>query len=52
MYVTRTLKFIKDTIEFMDDLILRWTNENYLKSHLNNTVSMLSRIKEFDGEYQ
>ncbi len=46
VYVTKELKFIKDTIKFIDKLKLRYPNKNSLKSHLNSTVSMIGRIKE------
>ena len=52
VYVTKELNFIKDTIKFVDELKLRYNNKNSFKSHLNATVSIISRIKEFDKEYQ
>lgn len=52
MYVTKELNFIKDTIKFVDELKLRYPNKNSFKSHLNATVSIISRIQEFDKEYQ
>ncbi len=52
MYVTKELNLIKDTIKFVDELKLRYPNKNSLKSHLNSVVSVISRIKEFNKEYQ
>ena len=52
VYVTKELNFIKDTIKFVDELKLRYNNKNSFKSHLNATVSIISRIKEFNKEYQ
>ena len=52
MYVTKELDFIKDTTKFIDELKIRYPNKNTYKSHFNSTVSIISRIKEFDKEYQ
>jgi hypothetical protein len=52
VYLTNEFKFIKDTFKFIDELKLRYLNINYLKSHLNSTVSIIGRIKEMNKEYQ
>ena len=52
VYVTKELKFVKDTIKFVDELKLRYPNKNSFKSHLNSVVSIISRMKEFNKEYQ
>ncbi len=52
MYVTKELDFIKDTTKFINGLKLRYPNNNTCKSHFNSIVSIISRIKEFDKEYQ
>ena len=51
-YVTKELKFINDTIKFVDELKLRYPNKNSYKSHLNSIVAIIGRIKEMNREYQ
>jgi hypothetical protein len=52
VYVTKELDFIKDTTKFIDGLKIKYPNKNSYKIHFNSTVSIISRIKEFDKEYQ
>ena len=52
VYVTNELKFIKDTIKFIDELKLRYPNQNSYKSHLNSIVSIIGRLKEMNDIYQ
>jgi hypothetical protein len=52
VYETKVLNFIKDTTKFIDGLKIKYQNKNTYKSHFNSTVSIISRIKEFDKEYQ
>jgi len=49
-YVTKELNFI--TIKFINELKLRYPNNNSYKSHLNSIVAIISRIKELNKEYQ
>ena len=51
-YVTKELKFINDTIKFVEELKLRYPNKNTMKSHLNSIVAIIGRIKEMNKEYQ
>jgi len=51
-YVTKELKFISDTIKFINELKLRYTNKNSYKSHLNSIVAIIGRIKEMNNIYQ
>jgi hypothetical protein len=52
VYVTKELDFIKDTTKFINGFKTKYPNKNSYKSHFNSTVSISSRIKEFDEEYQ
>ncbi len=51
VYVTKELDFIKDTAKFIDRLKINILIRILIKS-LNSIVSIISRIKEFDKEYQ
>jgi hypothetical protein len=51
-YVTKELKFINDTIKFVDELKLRYPNKNSFKSSLNSVVAIIGRIKEMNDVYQ
>ena len=51
-YVTKELKFINNTIKFVDELKLRYPNKNSMKSSLNSVVAIIGRIKEMNKEYQ
>lgn len=51
-YVTKELKFISDTIKFINELKLRYPNPNSYKSHLNSIVAIIGRIKEMNNIYQ
>jgi hypothetical protein len=46
------LDFIKDTKKIIDEFKISYPNKNSLKSHLKSIVSIISRIKEFNKEYQ
>ncbi len=52
MYVTKELDFIKYATKFIDGLKIKYPDKNTYKSHFNSIVSIISRIKEFDKEYQ
>ncbi len=52
MIICKKSDLITDTIKLIDELKIRYHNKNSLKSHLNSTVPIISRIKEFDKEYQ
>ncbi len=52
VYLTKELKFIINTIKFIDELKLRYPNKNSYNSHLNSTVSTIDRTKEMNKEYQ
>ncbi len=45
-YVTKELKFINDTIKFVDELKSRYPNKNSMKSSLNSVVAIIGRIKK------
>jgi hypothetical protein len=51
-YVTKELKFINDTIKFVEELKLRYPNKNTMKSHLNSIIAIIGRIKEMNDVYQ
>ena len=46
------IKFIDDTINFLDELKLRYPNQNSFKSNLNSIVAIIGRIKEMNDIYQ
>ena len=50
--ITKELKFINDTIKFIDELKLRYPNKNTMKSHLNSIVAIIGRIKEMNDKCQ
>ncbi len=50
VYATKELNLIKDTIKFVDELKLRYPNKKSFRSHINSTVSIITRIKEFNNE--
>ena len=51
-YITKEFNFINDTINFTDELKLRYLNQNSYKKHLNSIVAIIGRIKEINDIYQ
>ena len=52
VYVTKELKFVKDTVKLIDELKILYPNKNSMKTYLNTVVSIIGRIKELDPIYQ